>query len=1441
MYARGGEALMRAIFGFLGSFAGGSSQIVVLVVLCVCPVLAQDASLDAFLCHEIRVDGRNGGARFPHVQGLSLTDDIESGDFDVVRPQVLCNPAKYNGALVIDEDTHLTGYRILGSEGNPRHVRQRDILLDNRLGTSTVNTWGARRLLMPSAADLANDPGAIDPAAHTVDAFKCYRIKPSNGAPRLPRGLQVDLEDAFGAAGRFTLSRNPVQLCYPVDIENQGKTNPAARLLCFRGEQSRGEARISRLANIHVNNDFGSWVFKTQREFEICIPSGKELPLGLTVDEELIVVGRTVDAYVMLGEPAPPGGRTVSLESLDPGIATIAPPSVNIPEGQLSATVSVTGVVPGTTTLRATATGLPDATEQVTVTDKFISLGNIPEIAPGENASLPISLSQPAPAGGVSLTLESDAPGIATVDATVVIPAGAQVPATNPQVTGVNIGTARIIARGQGIAADSRDVVVTLDLSFSPTSLSVGETQTRNIRVELSGPAPVGGVAIDLTLDDPSIATAPATVTVLSGELSVDVPVTGALLGSTTLRASLVGGTKTAAATVTVTQLPDLRFTAAPSNVSDLSSVAVGEKLQRAIGMQLAVAPLAPVNITVTVTGTSVAISDDPNTLGGNSVTFTNVTNTGLRAIYVQGLTAGATVETLTAQAAGYNDDTATATVNPAGFVFSTGSVSTTSFSTDTSVSLRAAVLDPTTFAPGATQEVRAGVGPVDVQMNSTVPSVGTITTPITFNPGSSSASGSFDPLAGGSTQLQIVTPPAGFSLPSSGQQITATVTAPDLLLTTSPSSGAQLTSVTVGDDLQTAIGVYLTVTPPSPVDITVTVTGSGVAISADPNTLGGSSVTFTNVANAGLKALYVQGLTAGATVETLTAQAAGYNDDTAPVTVNPAGFVFSVGSFSTTTFSTNTSVALRAVVLDPTTLAPGATQQLRAGVDPVDVQMNSTVPSVGTITNPITFNPGSSTASGSFDPLAAGITQLQIVTPPAGFSLPSSGQQITATVTAPDLLLTTSPSSGAQLTSVTVGDDLQTAIGVYLTVTPPSPVDITVTVTGSGVAISADPNTLGGSSVTFTNVANAGLKALYVQGLTAGATVETLTAQAAGYNDDTAPVTVNPAGFVFSVGSFSTTTFSTNTSVALRAVVLDPTTLAPGATQQLRAGVDPVDVQMNSTVPSVGTITNPITFNPGSSTASGSFDPLAAGITQLQIVTPPAGFSLPSSGQQITATVTAPDLLLTTSPSSGAQLTSVTVGDDLQTAIGVYLTATPPSPVDITVTVTGSSVAISADPNTLGGSSVTFANVASAGLRALYVQGLNGGTVQLAAQAAGYNDDTAVATVNPSGFVFSTGDFTASSPVNVSIRAVVLNPATLAVSATQALRAGLGPVSVDVESSDPAVGTITSPYTFNPGDSTVTEVFTPLSTGQTLLSIPLQPSGFDPPSGETVRVATVP
>ena len=247
----------------------------------------------------------------------------------------------------------------------------------------------------------------------------------------------------------------------------------------------------------------------------------------------------------------------------------------------------------------------------------------------------------------------------------------------------------------------------------------------------------------------------------------------------------------------------------------------------------------------------------------------------------------------------------------------------------------------------------------------------------------------------------------------------------------------------------------------------------------------------------------------------------------------------------------------------------PGA-EPLRAGVDPVDVQMNSTVPSSGRSPTRSPSTREAAPRAGASIPSAAGITQLQIVTPPAGFSLPMEWTQITATVTAPDLLLTTSPSSGAQLTSVTVGD-------VRRRWRIP---DRDSTVAGRrhshGDRIGHAPARARLGRVTFTNVANAvpqGPVRTRSHGGCDGRNADPFRRRVAGRG---ARVRfVNPAASLLR-GELLDDDLLHKRQRCVAGGGARSDDVGSGAAQQLRAGVDPVDVQMNSTVPSVGTITNP-------------------------------------------------------------------------------------------------------------------------------------------------------------------------------------------------------------------------------------------------------------------------
>lgn len=488
--------------------------------------------------------------------------------------------------------------------------------------------------------------------------------------------------------------------------------------------------------------------------------------MSLVLDP-LVGVGRTNEASVVLDEPAPTGGVSVALSSSAPLIVSVDPDMVYIASGETSADFTITGEAEGVAIITASAEGYADATIEAGGTNTTVSIGTIPVLAPGESRSLPISLSEPAPPGGLTIYLESTDPAVATVESSVTVAGGAQLPTTNPQVTGMAAGTAVIHANAEGFAPDARTATVELIvLAVSPSPLNLVEGWDRSVTLSLSRPAPVGGLDVELTSMDPAVFAVPGTVAVPEGQTSATFSATGVQAGNSTLLVEATGATGVSVP-VSVSVAPDIT----------LFDVDVGEDLQTQAHVSLSVVPPEPVNLTLTVaSGSAALISTSRTEVGSTSITFTGVANTSGQPFYVQGLEEGATT-TLTASAPGYNDRVVTVTVHASGFHFETGSFSTTTFSGNSTITLSAWRLQANGNL-SARQELRPGLS-VEIPVTSSDPSVGVITTsPVLFTGGEGALrSTAFDPLTAGATTIEMAYP-ANFTPPSNGRtSITATVT----------------------------------------------------------------------------------------------------------------------------------------------------------------------------------------------------------------------------------------------------------------------------------------------------------------------------------------------------------------------------------------------------------------------------------------------------------------------------------------------------------------------------------------------------------------------------------------------------------------------------------------------------------------------------------------
>ena len=271
--------------------------------------------------------------------------------------------------------------------------------------------------------------------------------------------------------------------------------------------------------------------------------------LSVTFDNNAtsIALGQTVGATITLSAPAPPSGTNVTLVDVEdhdsgrtPGLVTFNTPVVVFPSGSTTGRFTITGARVGSIEIQVGSPGyarLNFLVFDVVATGSVVLPTNL-SVPAGQTVPLSVQLSSPAPAGGATITLQSGNTGILTIlPTTVTISAGATTPAVAPQVTGVVPGSTNITGSSSGYTSDTETVKVTSTLSLSPpnVSLAVGGQQTVN--VNLSAPAPGGGLPVSLASSTGN-ATVTANVTIAAGQMSTTAQITGVSAGSATITAT---------------------------------------------------------------------------------------------------------------------------------------------------------------------------------------------------------------------------------------------------------------------------------------------------------------------------------------------------------------------------------------------------------------------------------------------------------------------------------------------------------------------------------------------------------------------------------------------------------------------------------------------------------------------------------------------------------------------------------------------------------------------------------------------------------------------------------------------------------------------------------------------------------------------------------------
>jgi hypothetical protein len=179
----------------------------------------------------------------------------------------------------------------------------------------------------------------------------------------------------------------------------------------------------------------------------------------------------------------------------------------------------------------------------------------------GSTSTGTVTLSAPAPSGGAVVALTSSNSAVATVPASATVNAGAKAgsftvnTSSVTSVTGVQINTSY---SGAIVSATLTDQPAPAPSGPSLSSLSLLPTTVRSAAssqgtITLSGPAPAGGVQINLSSSNDSVATVPVSAMVVAGASSATFTVQSSQVKSTasaTISASLGSVTKKAVLSV---------------------------------------------------------------------------------------------------------------------------------------------------------------------------------------------------------------------------------------------------------------------------------------------------------------------------------------------------------------------------------------------------------------------------------------------------------------------------------------------------------------------------------------------------------------------------------------------------------------------------------------------------------------------------------------------------------------------------------------------------------------------------------------------------------------------------------------------------------------------------------------------------------------------------
>jgi FG-GAP-like repeat len=374
----------------------------------------------------------------------------------------------------------------------------------------------------------------------------------------------TSITSGFGANGTITLSGPAPSTDATINLSS---SNPSAASVPATATVPAGQTQtffsiysgsVSTSTTVTLTASYGT---SSQTATLTVNPASSVAVSTLTLNPTTVAGGASSTATVTLKAPAGSGGQAVNIGSS----STVAIPSVaalTIPAGQSSGTFTVNTSSPSTTTTATISASAGGATANaaLTINPAAITLSSLTispnNVAGGSSSQGTVTLSS-APSGNAVVMLVSSNSSVATVPASVTVPAGATSALFTIATSSVTLTQNVTISATYSTTLNAMLTVsapmgVTLSsLTLEPTSVSGGSSSTGTVTLSA---APTSATTIALSSSKTSTATVPSNVTVAAGSTSATFTISTQRVSSNTnvtITASLAGASKTAVLTVT--------------------------------------------------------------------------------------------------------------------------------------------------------------------------------------------------------------------------------------------------------------------------------------------------------------------------------------------------------------------------------------------------------------------------------------------------------------------------------------------------------------------------------------------------------------------------------------------------------------------------------------------------------------------------------------------------------------------------------------------------------------------------------------------------------------------------------------------------------------------------------------------------------------------------